>query len=103
MEAFPLVVVVGVIVPQAGEHDVVVCRSVHDTPWLLESLLTVAVKGVALNCGAPSTGMIAVVGVTEIVMAGTVMSTEPCLFGSETEVATIVTTRSDAGGVVGAE
>jgi hypothetical protein len=46
--------------------------------------------------------MIAVAGVSETVMAGTVMLTEPCWFGSETELAMTVMFRSEAGGVLGA-
>jgi len=69
---------------------------------LLESLLTVAVNGVALNCAAALTGIIALAGETETVMAGTVIVIEPCWLGSESEVATIVTDKSLAGGVAGA-
>ena len=96
------VVTIGVIVPQAGEHAVVPCVSVQLTPWLLESKLTVAVNGVAFNCAVAFTGMIALGGETETVIAGTVIVIEPCWVVSESEVATIVTDKSLAGGVGGA-
>ncbi len=98
----PLAVLVGATVPHAGEHGVVPCVRVQLTPWLLVSLLTMGVNGVAFNCGLAFTGMIALVGETETAMASTVICTEPCCEVSESEVATIVTGKSLAGGVVGA-
>ncbi len=98
----PLAVLVGATVPHADVHGVVPCVKVQLTPWLLVSLLTVAVNGVIFNCEIAFTGMIALVGETETVMASTVMPTEPCLEVSESEVATIVTDKSFAGGVEGA-
>jgi hypothetical protein len=64
--------------------------------------LTVAVNGVAFNCGVAFTGMSALVGDREIVIASTVIVTEDCWEVSETEVATIVTGKSFRGGVGGA-
>ena len=97
------VVTIGVTVPHVDdEHGVVPCVNVQMAPWLLESLLTVAVYGVAFNCVVAFTGMIALAGETETVMAGTVIVIEPCWVGSESEVATIVTDKSLAGGVGGA-
>ena len=61
---------------------------------LLGSLLTIAVNGVALNCELASTGMSALVGETETVIAGMVMVAEVDANGSATEVAVIVTVRS---------
>jgi len=98
----PLGVVALVIVPHAFEHALVPCVSVQLTPWLLESKLTLAVNGVAFNCVVAFTGMIALGGETETVMAGTVIVIEPCWVASESEVATIVTDKSLAGGVGGA-
>ena len=108
----PLAVLVGVTVPHPGEQGVVPCISAQVTPWLLVSLLTVASIGVAFNCAVAFTGIIAVGPVTaqpgsaqiatETVMADTVMVIEPCWEVSDTDVATIVTGRSLAGGVVGA-
>jgi hypothetical protein len=68
---------------------------------LLGSLLTVAVNGVVLNCELASTGMRALVGETETVIAGMVMVAEVDANGSAIEVAVIVTVRSlvSVGGV----
>jgi len=61
---------------------------------LLGSLLTIAVNGVALNCELASTGMSALAGETETVIAGMAMVAEVDANGSATEVAVIVTVRS---------
>jgi len=108
----PLAVLVGVTVPHADEQEVVPCVNVQVAPWLLVSLLTVTVIGVAFNGAVAFTGMIAVGAVTaqlgsvqiatETVMADTVMVIEPCWEVSDTDVATIVTGKSLAGGAVGA-
>lgn len=74
----PLAVLAGVIVPHAGEQAVPPCVSVQLTPWLLESLLTVAVNGVAFNAAVAFTGIIALDGDTETTIANTVICTEPC-------------------------
>ena len=95
--------IIGVTVPHTdAAHAVVPCIRLQLTPWLLESLLTVAVNGVAFNWAVAATGIIAVVGETDTVMAGTVIPIAPCWDVSETEVATIVRAKSLAGGVVGA-
>lgn len=98
----PLAVVALVIVPHAFEHVLVSCVSVQLTPWLLESLLTVGVNGVLFNAAVAFTGMIPLGGEIETVIAGTVICIEPCWLWSESEVATILTCTSLAGGVVGA-
>jgi len=69
---------------------------------LLASLLTLAVNGVLFNDEIAFTGMSALVGEIEIVMASTVIPMAPVCPVSEAEVATIVTPKSLAGGVVGA-
>ena len=97
------VVTRGVTVPHtAAEHAVVPCVRVQVAPWLLASLLTVAVNGVLFNAVVAFTGMSALAGEMEIVMASTVIAMAPVWAISETEVATIVTPKSLAGGVVGA-
>jgi F0F1-type ATP synthase assembly protein I len=97
------VVMRGVTVPHtADEHGVVPCVRVQVAPWLLASLLTLAVNGVLFNDEIAFTGISALVGEMEIVMASTVIAMVPVWAVSETEVATMVTPRSLAGGVVGA-
>ena len=86
----------------AAEHAVVPCVRVRLAPWLLASLLTLAVNGVLFNDEIAFTGMSALIGETEIVMASTVIPMAPVWAVSETEVATMVTPKSLAGGVVGA-
>ncbi len=86
----------------AAEHGVVPCARVQVAPWLLASLLTVAVNGVLFNAVVAFTGMSALAGEMETVMASTVIAMAPVWAVSETEVATIVTPKSLAGGVVGA-
>ena len=76
------------------EHGVPPCVRVQLAKALLGSLLTIAVNGVALNCELASTGMSALVGETETVIAGMVMVAEVDANGSATEVAVIVTVRS---------
>ena len=76
------------------EHGIPPCVRVQLAKVLLGSLLTVAVNGVALNCGLASTGMSAVVGETETVIAGMVMVAEVDANGSATEVAVMVTLMS---------
>jgi hypothetical protein len=93
----PLAVLVGETVPQVGEHAVPFWVRVHVTPALLLSLLTVAV-----NCSVVLICKLAVVGETEIVMAGTLIVAAIDLVGSATEVAVTVTARSLAGDVTGA-
>jgi hypothetical protein len=66
------------MVPQAFEHVLVSCVSVQVTPWLLESLLTVGVNGVLFSPTVAFTGMIALAGEIETVIAGTVICIEPC-------------------------
>ena len=109
MAGVPLAVF-AVIVPHASVHAP--CVSVQLTPWLVESLLTVPFTGVMFNCAAALVGMNALepetaqlVSVqirTVTVMAGTVSCIDPCWFGSESEVATILTDTSLAGGFLGA-
>ena len=65
-------------------------------------MFTVAVNGVLFNAVVAFTGMRALAGEMEIVMASTVIAIDPVWAVSETEVATMVTPRSLAGGVVGA-
>ena len=97
------VVMRGVTVPHTvDEHAVVAWVRVQVAPWLLASLLTVAVNGVLFNDEIAFTGMSALAGEMEIVMASTVIPVAPVWVVSETEVATIVTPKSFAGGVVGA-
>lgn len=88
--------------PHASEHAVVPCVRFQATPLLLESLLTVGVNGVAFNAAVAPIGMVALGGETETVMAGTTSGIEPCCVGAESEVATMVTFRSLAGGADGA-
>jgi len=76
------------------EHGIPPCVRVQVAKVLLGSLLTIAVNGVALNCELESTGMSALVGETETVIAGIVMVAEVDANGSATEVAVIVTVRS---------
>ena len=76
------------------EHGIPPCVRVQLAKVLLGSLLTIAVNGVALNCELASTGMSALVGETETVIAGMVMVAEVDANGSATEVAVIVTVRS---------
>ena len=75
---------------------------VQVTPPLLESLATVAVKGVAFSWVVEPTGMIALGGEMVTVMAKTVIPTELDLVASETAVATMVTGRLLATGEEGA-
>jgi hypothetical protein len=97
------VVMAGVTVPHtAAKHGVVPCVRVQLAPWLLASLLTLAVNRVLFNDEIAFTGMSALAGEMEIVMASTVIPMAPVWAVSETEVATIVTPKSFAGGVVGA-
>ena len=69
---------------------------------MLESLPTVAANAVSFNAVIAFTGIIALTGDTETVIANTVMPTEPLLDTSETEVATIAIVISLATGDVGA-
>ena len=69
---------------------------------MLASLFTVAVNGVLFNAVVAFTGMSPLAGEMEIVMASTVIAKAPVWAVSETEVATMVTPKSFAGGVVGA-
>jgi hypothetical protein len=111
MAGVPLAVF-AVIVPHASVHAIVPCVSVQLTPWLVESLLTVPFTGVIFNCGSPLVGMNALEPETEqlvsvqilavTVMAGTVIWIGPCWLKSESEVATILTDTSLAGGFLGA-
>ena len=102
--AEPLAVVAGLTMPHAAEHRAVPCVSVQVTPWLLESFVTVAVNGVAFNAAVAFTGIMALLGEIETVIAKTVtvICVEPCCLASESEVAVMVTGRSLAGGVDGA-
>ena len=75
------------------EHGTPPCVRVQLAEVLLGSLLTIAVNGVALNCGLASTGMSAVVGEAETVISGTVTVAELDANGSATEVAVMVTVR----------
>ena len=75
------------------EHGVPPCVRLQLAEVLLGSLLTIAVNGVALNCELASTGMSALVGETETVIAGMVMVAEVAANGSATEVAVMVTLR----------
>ena len=92
------------IVPQPGEHGAagVPWVRVQVTPPLLESLATVAVKGVAFNWDVAPTGMIPLPGDSETVIANTVMPVEFDFVVSDTEVAVIETGRLLATGVAGA-
>ena len=76
------------------EHGIPPCVRVQLAKVLLGSLLTIAVNGVALNCELASTGMSALVGETETVIAGMVMVAEVDANGSATEVAVMVTLMS---------
>ena len=76
------------------EHGIPPCVMVQLAEVLLGSLPTTAVNGVPLNCELASTGMSALVGETETVIAGMVMVAEVDANGSATEVAVIVTVRS---------
>ena len=97
------VVMAGVTVPHtAAKHGVVPCVRVQVAPWLVASLLTVPMNGVLFNAVVAFTGMSALAGEMEIVMASTVIAMAPVWAVSETEVATMVTPKSLAGGVVGA-
>jgi len=91
-------------VPQAGEQPVpgVPWVRVQLAPWLLESLPTAAVKGVAFSCAVALTGIIALCGKSETVIARTVIAAEFDLETSETEVATMARVRSLWTGLVGA-
>lgn len=102
--AVPLAVVAKVTVPHTSAvHTVPFCVSVQLTlTCALESLFTVGVNGVAFSAAVAPTGMIALAGDTATVMAGTVMLIEPVWVVSESEVATIMTFRSFAGGLAGA-
>jgi hypothetical protein len=90
------------MVPHAVEQSTPFCVNVQVTPWVLESLPTVAVNGVAFRAAVASTGMTALAGDTFTVSAGTLILAPMAWFGSETEVAIIVTLRSLAGGFEGA-
>jgi len=100
--AVPLAVMAWLMVPHAPEHVVVPCDRVQLTPLLVGSLLTVGVNGVAFSAAVAPMGIVALAGETETVMAGTTSGIEPCWAGSESEVATMVTFRSLAGGAEGA-
>src|SRR5207245_2156923 len=82
----PLAVFAGLIVPHEGEHAVPLCVRVQETPLLLTSFVTVAVKGWVLF-----TLTLAVVGATETVtpLMAAVAVAEAVV--SATEVATMVT------------
>jgi len=69
----------------------------HFTPWFAESLAIVAV-----NCCWMVTGSKALVGVSEIVIAGTVTAALAVAPVLNTEVAVTVTGKSSIGGVAGA-
>lgn len=84
---------VGVMVPQtAGAQAAPPCDSVQPTPLLAPSLPTVAVNDVN-----PETATGALAGVTETVIAGTVMVVDAVFVVSAAEVAVIVTVMFDAG------
>ncbi len=95
--AIPLAVVLGEILPQAAEHAVLPSVKTHLTPWFIGSFPTVA-----LNCWEMFTGIRALVGAAETVIAGTVTAEAPDTAGLKTEVAVIVTARSLVGTVAGA-
>lgn len=85
------------MVPQiAGAHAAPPCDSVHVTPLLAPSLPTVAVNDVK-----PETATFAVDGVTETVIAGTVIVADADFVASAAEVAIMVMVRLDGavGGV----
>lgn len=83
-------------VPHVGEQGVTPSYSVQVTP-VFEVLLTVA----ANDCVCPA-WTVCVPGLTDTATAGTVMVTEADFVLSLAEIAVRVTTRSLAGGVVGA-
>ena len=91
------------MLPQAVEQSIPFCVNVQVTPWALESLPTVAVKGVAFRAAVAPTGIIALAGDNATVIAGIVILRPAAWFGSETEVATRVRFIVLAGGLVGAE
>ena len=85
--AAPFAVLAGLIVPQPGEHGVPLCDSVHFTPLLLGSFVTVAV-----NCCVAFTLTFAVPGETDTPTAAitaTVAVAETVVLA--TDVATTVT------------
>ena len=94
----PLAVVEGVIVPHPGEHEPAPCVSVHVTPLLAGSFITVAV-----NAWVTLRGINALVGVSEPVIAGTVTFALLDAAGLNTEAALIVTGKLLSGGTAGPE
>jgi hypothetical protein len=93
----PLAELVDEIVPHTAEHAVPPCVSVHVTPLLAGSLLTVPV-----NCWAMFNGSSAPPGAADTVIAGTVTNAEADAEVLVTEVAVMVTIKSAEGGVLGA-
>ena len=92
------------IVPQVCVHATagLPWLKLHVTPWLLESLPTVAAKVVAFSAVIAFTGIRALGGEIETVIANTVIPIEPVLETSDTEVATIAIVVSLGTGEVGA-
>ena len=90
----PLAVVVGETLPHAVAEHV----TAQVTPWFPGSFATVAV-----NCAPTATCTVAALGAMDRVIARSVTFAETDLDGSATEVAVIVTVRSLAGAVLGAE
>ena len=97
MVAPPLAVVESESHPQAGEQTTPPCVRVHATPCFFGSYPTVA----ANFCVVPP-GSKALTGVTETLIAGTVIVAEPEAAPSATDVAVTVTVRSLGGNVAGA-
>ena len=84
--------------PHASEHAVPPCVSVHVTPLIAGSLVTVAV-----NLAAAPACTVAVLGETETAIAAvTIMVAEADAEVLATEVAVMVIVKLFVGGVVGA-
>ncbi len=93
MVAAPLAVALGETVPHgAAEHD-----AVQVTPPFGGSLETVAV-----NCAVPPASTVVGPGVTLTMISGTLTVAEANADALDTEVAVIVTVKTNAGGVPGA-
>ena len=97
MVSAPLAVVVGAMLPQAGEHAVPFSIRVHVTPLVVASLVTVAV-----NCCVAAACRETPLGATETLTPSTVRTACPDAPLLATDVAVSVTCRLPANSVLGA-